>query len=193
MAELVDTPESWPVVRTEDLHRDAWVVALRADEVTRPGADDEEPFRRVVLEHPGAAVILAVDDDERVFCLAQYRHPAQRRMVELPAGLCDVAGEDPVETARRELVEEAGLEAAEWTHLASTYSSPGISNEVMHVYLARGLSEVDRVHFTAVHEEADMTEHWVPFAELREAALAGRVTDGPLVTATLLAQARGLA
>lgn len=81
-----DTPASWPVDSSTDLHRDAWILALRADVVRRPGADDEAPFRRLVVEHPGAAVVLAIDAQDRVLCLRQYRHAAQRRLIELPAG-----------------------------------------------------------------------------------------------------------
>ena len=190
--DLVDTPEEWPVVRSEDRHRDGWVMALRQDWIQRPGADEEEPFRRLVLEHPGAVVILAVDDEERVFCLWQYRHPARRRFVELPAGLLDVEGEDPVVTAQRELVEEAGLAAESWAHLGTTYSSPGISSEIHHYYLARDLREVERGDFVAHHEEADMQAGWVPAADLHAAVTDGRVTDGHTVIAVLMAQARGL-
>lgn len=190
---LVDRFESWPVARSTDLHRDDWVMALRSDRVQRPGHEHEEPFSRLVLEHPGAAIVLAVDDQERVFCLRQYRHPAQRRFVELPAGLCDTDHEDPIEVARRELLEEAGLKAGEWTHLTSTWSSPGISAEVMHFYLARRLTEADRGDFVLEHEEAEMETFWVPFGELYAAVLDGRISDGPVVQAVLLAHARGLA
>lgn len=190
--ELRDEPMTWPVSESQDLHRDGWVVALRADRVRRPGHPDEEPFRRIVLEHPGAAVVLAVDDDERVLCLWQYRHAAGRRFVEIPAGLLDHAGEEPLEVAQRELAEEAGLAATEWTHLLTTYSSPGISAEVAHIFLARGLSEVGRGDFELVHEEAEMIAGWVPFAELVAAVLDGRVGDAPVVQAVLAAQARGL-
>ena len=190
--DLSDQPAGWPVVERRDLHRDDWVVALRADWVRHPDQPEEEPFKRLVLEHPGAVIVLAVDEQERVLCLWQYRHAAQRRFVELPAGLCDAEGEEPVEVARRELREEALLEAGEWTHLATTWSSPGISEEVMHLYLARGLSEVDRGDFTPAHEEADMTTGWVPYGDLPAAVLDGRVGDGPLVQAVLLAQALGL-
>jgi ADP-ribose pyrophosphatase len=190
---LTDEPEAWPVASSTDLHRDDWVMALRSDHVNRPGHLEEEPFRRLVLEHPGAVIILAVDDRERVLCLRQYRHAAQRRFVELPAGLCDVEGEDPVEVARRELLEEAALEAGEWTHLTSAYSSPGISNEEMHFYLARDLRHADRGDFELQHEEADMETFWVPYDDLVAAVLDGRIGDAPVVLAVLLARARGLA
>lgn len=192
MSELGDVDESWPVVRSEDLHRDDWVVALRADYVRSPSHPDGEPFRRLVLEHPGAAVVLAVDDEERVVCVSQYRHPARRRFVELPAGLCDTAGEDPLEVAKRELQEEVLLSAEEWTHLTSVYSSPGISAERIHFYLARDLRDVGRGDFELEHEEADMQVFRVPFADMVEAVLDGRITDSPVIVAVLTAHARGL-
>jgi ADP-ribose pyrophosphatase len=188
--ELADTQESWPVVSSTDLFRDNWVMALRSDTIRRPDEPDGEPFSRLVLEHPGAVIVLAVDDEDRVLCLSQYRHPAERRFVELPAGLCDRDGEDPVEVARRELREEAGLEAGEWTHLTSTYPSPGISAELMHFYLARDLVDVGRGDFVAQHEEAEMETFWAPYDDLLAAVLAGRVSDAPLVLAVLLVQAR---
>lgn len=194
MPDLADTDQHWPVDSSRDLHRDDWVVALRSDLVRRPGAEDEAPFRRLVLEHPGAAVVLAVDDQERVLCLWQYRHAAGRRFVEIPAGLMDGdAGEDPLEVARRELREEAQLAAQEWTHLASTYSSPGISAEVAHLFLARDLSRQGRGDFELHHEEADMVSDWVPFDDLLGAVLDGRVQDAPVIIAVLTAHTRGLA
>ena len=189
---LRDEPTRWPVVESRDLHRDGWVVALREDRITMPDGSGE-PFRRVVLEHPGAAIVLAVDEQDRVLCLWQYRHAVGRTFVEVPAGLLDGGPEEsPLDVARRELVEEAGFEAAEWTHLVTTYASPGISAEVAHIYLARGLAEVGRGDFEPEHEEAEMRMAWVPFAALRDAVLAGEVQDAPVVIAVLAAQARGL-
>ena len=188
-----DRPESWPVAGSEYLHRDGWVVALRSDMVHRPGHLDADPFRRLVLEHPGAAMAIAIDDEERVLCLQQYRHPAERSFVEFPAGICDVEGEDPLEVARRELREEAALQAGEWTHLLSTYSSPGISAEVIHLYLARELSPADRGDFELVHEEAEMELFWAPFDELLEGVLDGRLADSPVALAVLSCRVRGLA
>jgi 8-oxo-dGDP phosphatase len=188
--ELSDVPEAWPVTATRHLYRVDWVMALREDEITAPGSP--ERFSRWVLEHPGAVIVLAVDDDGRAFCLRQYRHPARRRFVELPAGLLDQEGEPPLEAARRELREEARLEAKDWTLLGSTWSSPGISSEVMHLFLARGLRDVQDDDFEATHEEADMSTHWVPLTELLAAVLDGRLGDGPLVQTLLLAQAKGL-
>lgn len=190
-AQLRDAPESWPVHDTEDVWRGAAPFAVRRDLVSLPGTD--QPFGRIVVEHPGAVVVFAVDDRERALVLRQYRHPAGVRFVELPAGLLDQPGEDPLEAARRELVEEAALEAAAWTHLGSIWTSPGISAERIELYLARELGHVeDRGGFEPAHEEADMTAHWVPVADLLDAVLDGRLTDGPLVTAVLAYEVRGL-
>jgi ADP-ribose pyrophosphatase len=190
--ETADVPESWPVASSEDLYRSSLPFALRADRIRHPDSPREQPFTRVVLEHPGAVVILALDDQERVFCLRQYRHPARMRMLELPAGLLDVAGEAPRATAERELLEEAGLEASDWVSLGSAYSSPGISSEQIHYFLARGLRQADRGDFTPAHEEADMDTLWVPYAELLAACLDGRVRDAPVLIAVLTARQQGL-
>lgn len=180
---LADRPMSWPVVSSQDLHRDDWVVALREDVITRSGHD--ETFSRISLEHPGAVVVLAVDDDERVMCLRQYRHTNLHEFVELPAGLRDAGDEPAVETAKRELREEVELEAAHWRRLLSTYASAGVSEEVHEIFLARGLSHAPRGDFEMRHEEAEMERFWVPFEELLDAALEGRVRQGPLVQAVL--------
>ena len=148
---------SWPVVSSQDLHRDDWVVALREDVITRPG--HPEQFSRISLEHPGAVVVLAVDDDERVMCLRQYRHTSGHQFVELPAGLRDADDEPSVETARRELREEVELDASRWKLLLSTYSSAGISDEVHDIFLARGLTHAARGDFEPcglfIAEDAD--------------------------------------
>ena len=182
--ELEDVPAAWPVHSSRDLHRDAWVVGVREDEISRPGHPDER-FHRISVEHPGAVVVLAVDDAERVFLLRQYRHTSGHRFVELPAGLRDTAGEPAVETAKRELREEAELSASEWTHLLSTYPSAGILDEVQEIFLARGLQAASRGDFALHAEEAEMEAFWAPFDDLLEAVLAGRVRQGPLVQAVL--------
>jgi 8-oxo-dGDP phosphatase len=186
---LHDSPGSWPVVDSTDLHRDGWVVAMRRDRITVPGGDAADPdqvFGRVVVEHPGAALVLAIDDDERVCLIRQYRHPGTGTFVEIPAGLCDVPGEDPVETARRELAEEVALEADHWRKLLTTYPSVGITAEQHHFYLARGLHPVERPpDFVVAHEEAHLEVFWAPVDEVIDAVLDGRVQEGPLAIAVL--------
>ncbi len=178
-----DLPGSWPVVASEDLYRDDWVVALRKDRIHQPGSD--ETFDRWVFEHPGAVIVLAVDEDERVACVRQYRHPAGTTCVALPAGLRDADGEDPLETARRELLEEVELVASEWRELFALWPSAGITSERHVFYLARGLTPGDRGDFALQHEEAAMEMLWVPVDDLVEAVLGGRVTEEPISVAVL--------
>jgi 8-oxo-dGDP phosphatase len=179
-----DQPESWPVNESRDVWSGPAPFAVRNDLISVPG--HEERFWRLVVEHPGAVVVLAVDDDERALVLRQYRHPVGMRFVELPAGLLDAPGEDPLVAARRELLEEGAVEAAQWQHLSSLHTSPGINSERIEIYLARRLTAVpDRGGFEPEHEEADMTAEWVAVGDLLDGVLARRLTDGPLATAVL--------
>jgi len=180
-----DVPESWAVHETERIWEGAAPFSVRRDTISAP-ADPDVRFSRLVLEHPGAVVILAVDDEERALVLMQYRHPAAMRFVELPAGLLDVEDEEPLVAARRELREEGLVLAEHWRHLFTTYSSPGLSSETIAYYVATGLSPApDRDGFELEHEELDMTLDWVPVADLLDGVRQGRVTDGPLAQAVL--------
>ncbi|MFT4263714.1 MAG: NUDIX hydrolase [Nocardioides sp.] len=180
---VADQPESWPVVATRDVHRDDWVVAVRQDTITRPEGGEE--FTRLVVEHPGAAIVLAIDEEHQVLVLSQYRHAVQSRVVQLPAGVLDEEGEEPLDVARRELQEEAGYAAADWTPLLSYSVSPGNTDQRFHLFLARGLTEVGRGDFELRHEELDLVPTWVPFVQLLDDVVSGRVQDGGLVTAVL--------
>lgn len=181
---LADLPGSWPVVGSETVFGDHPAFGFRRDTVHRPGHPDDT-HARLVVEHPGAVVVLAVDDEGRVCCLRQYRHAGQGWFVELPAGLKDAAGEDPRDTAARELREEAELQASEWRLLLDLVPSAGILEERQQVFLARGLSPVSRGDFELHGEEAEMELFWTPVDELVEAALAGRISESPLVAAVL--------
>ena len=174
----------FPVQSTKDVYV-GHVMALRSDEVVMPGG---RAAVREILEHPGAVAIAALDADDRVMMIYQYRHPVGRRLWELPAGLLDVAGEDPVATAARELEEEAGLAATEWSVLVDVASSPGFSDESVRVYLARGLSEVSRPDL-GDDEEADLTHRWIPLTVAVRMALAGEIVNGITVAAVLATHA----
>lgn len=180
---LADVPQSWPRTGSEYVYETGWVVKFREDTIHVPDQPEHE-FTRLVVEDPGAVVVLAIDADEQVVILRQYRHAVQKRMVQLPAGKLDQPGEDPLVAAQRELREETGLAAGEWTHLLTTYASPGITSETHALYLARDLREVPR-DFEVQHEEADMTVERVPYAELLEAVLDGRAADAPLAASVL--------
>lgn len=102
---------------------------------------DGEVVEREVHGHPGAVGIVA-HDDEHVWLVRQPREPTgEEALLEIPAGKLDVEGEEPLATAKRELAEEIGKAAAEWRHLTSFYTTPGFSDEILHLYLATGLSD----------------------------------------------------
>jgi ADP-ribose pyrophosphatase len=174
----------FPVASTSDIYAGK-VMALRADEVVMPGGREA---RREIIEHPGAVAVAALDPDDRIMMIYQYRHALGRRLWEMPAGLLDVAGEDPLETARRELREEAGLEAAEWAVLLDVAPSPGFSDEAVRVYLAHGLTEVGRPDLDD-DEEADLTTRWVTLSIAVRMVLAGTIVNGVTVAAVLAAHA----
>ena len=160
------------------------IFALRRDQVRMPGG---KVVTREVVEHFGAVAVLAMDDDGNIPLVYQYRHAFGRRLWELPAGLLDVDGEAAHLTAARELREEAGLQAGTWRVLVDLDSTPGFSDESVRVYLATGLSEVDRPE--AHDEEADMTLQWYPLDEATRKVLSGEIVNAIAVAGILAAQA----
>lgn len=152
---------------------DAPIIGVRRDQVTMPGGG---VAAREVVEHFGAVAVVAYDEaTESIAMVHQYRHSVGERLWELPAGLLDFAGEDPLTTARRELVEEAGLEAHRWESLVDVATSPGFCDEASRVFLARELTSVTRPD--GEDEEADMSLSWVPLTDARQAALHGEVVN----------------
>ncbi len=146
--------------------------------------------QRDVLEHPGAVAIAAVDEKDRILLICQYRHPVAAKLWELPAGLLDVKGELPLETARRELAEEAGLRADEWHVLLDLFNSPGGSSESLRVFLARRVSQLPEGRWhTGEAEELDLPQEWVDLEDARELVLSGRIHNGTTVAGILAAHA----
>lgn len=180
---MEDTPERWPVTGSDALLT-YWLITVRADQVRMP---DDGYARRLVVTHPGAVAVLALDDAGRVLMIRQYRHPAGYQLWEIPAGLRDVDGEPLVETARRELLEETGYTASEWHVLVDTFTSPGFSNERMRIFLARGVRQAPDTGYQREHEEKFLTAEWVPLAETVHLALAGKLHNGQAVTGVLAA------
>ena len=172
---------SFDVVDSEILV-EAPILALRRDQVRMPGG---RVAAREIVEHFGAVAVVARDGAGRICLLRQWRQSAGERLVELPAGILDVAGEDPLVAARRELAEEAGVAAERWSLLTDIYTSPGFAEESVRVYLAEGLSSVDRP--APEDEEADMTESWVDLAEAADMVLRGEVTNSIAVAGILAA------
>jgi 8-oxo-dGTP pyrophosphatase MutT (NUDIX family) len=181
LADLVDPA---PLVARETAFAGkVWDIVR--DTVTFGGAS----MVREYTQHTGAVAVLAVDDEERVLLINQYRQPIGTRDWELPAGLLDIPGEAPLVAAQRELAEEADLVAAEWSELTSFHSSPGGSNEVITIFEARGLSAAPAVH-DRTDEEAEIVVRWVGLDEALDAARAGRLKNAPLLLALLTLQAR---
>jgi 8-oxo-dGTP pyrophosphatase MutT (NUDIX family) len=160
------------------------IFALRRDQVRMPGG---EVVYREIVEHFGAVAVVAMDDDGNIPMVYQYRHAFGRRLWELPAGLLDIGGEAAHLTAARELQEEAGLHAETWKVLVDLDSTPGFSDESVRVYLATGLTEVDRPE--AHDEEADMTLQWYPLEEAARKVLSGEVVNAIAVAGILAAHA----
>ncbi|MEV0336435.1 NUDIX hydrolase [Nocardia sp. NPDC050717] len=156
------------------------ILALRQDQVAMP---DGRVAEREVIEHHAAVAVLALDDDGNVVLIRQYRHPLGTRLLELPAGLLDIVGEDPLTAAKRELAEETGLAAAEWSVLVDVALSPGFTDEALRVYFATGLTETDRPD--PEHEEADLELVRMPVAEAIRAALAGEIVNATAVAGVL--------
>jgi ADP-ribose pyrophosphatase len=157
------------------------IVDVGLERVRLPTGRDVE---LEVIRHPGGAAAVAVDERGRVCLLRQYRHVAGGWLWELPAGKIDL-GEPPAATAERELAEEAGLVAASWDSLGRLHSSPGVFAEVIYLFLARGLSEVDLGH------EADevIEVHWLPLADALARCVDGSITDAKTLVGLFRADA----
>lgn len=181
-----DVPERWEV--TKSVRRfDGALLSVRTDSVRMPG---DAVADRDVVEHPGAVGVVALDRDERVLLLQQYRHPTGHLLWEPPAGLRDVDGEDPLVTARRELYEEADHRAVTWHALVDGYTSPGMSDERIRIYLARDLTEVaDEDRFVGVHEETHLPLVWVPLDDAVAKVLSGQLHNPMAVMGILAAYA----
>lgn len=156
------------------------IVNVRLDSAELP--DGSEALREVV-EHPGGVAVIPVEDDGTVWCVRQFRYPFAEELLEVPAGKLE-RGEQPLSCAVRELSEETGLTADEMIDLGPHYSSPGYSQEVLHIYLARGLhpgkAHLDKGEFLNVEKH--------PLDELVALALAGKLPDGKTALAVLKAK-----
>jgi ADP-ribose pyrophosphatase len=163
------------------------IMALRVDEVRMP---DGAVAVREVVEHLGAVAVVALDEAGQVTLIRQYRHAVGQYLIELPAGLLDVPGESAPATARRELFEEAALHAGSWHTLLDLRPTPGLSDEVVRVFLARELTEVPVAErYVGTHEEVDLEAYRVPLDDAVADTLAGRI-ENAVAVAGLLAAAR---
>lgn len=145
---------------------------------------------REFIRHPGAVAIVALDDDDRVLLIRQYRHPVRSYLWEVPAGLLDVPGEPLVGAAQRELAEEADLAAGTWHTLVDYYTTPGGSDEDLRVFLARDLTELpEGARYERSEEELGMPSTWVPLAEAVTLVQSGAIHNPSAVVGILAAHA----
>lgn len=149
---------------------------------------NEGKISRDYVDHTGAVAVLALDDNDRLITIRQYRHPIRMREWEIPAGLLDIAGESPLVAAQRELAEEVDLQADFWSVLSDYYTSPGGSNEIVRIFLARDVHNIP-VAYERSDEEADMEVRWVSLDDAHRAVLAGHVSNSIFSIAILTAYA----
>ncbi|WP_217141547.1 NUDIX hydrolase [Streptomyces sp. AC627_RSS907] len=178
---IKDTPEEWEIRGTQTPFRGK-KTSVRTDDVVMP---DGSVVTRDYQVHPGSVAVLALDDEDRVLVIRQYRHPVREKLWEIPAGLLDVPGENPLHAAQRELYEEAHVKAEDWRVLTDVYTTPGGCDEAVRIFLARNLSEVDGDRFEVEDEEADMELARVPVGDLVRGVLAGDLHNNCLVVGVL--------
>jgi ADP-ribose pyrophosphatase len=160
------------------------IVTLRVDQVTLASGVQTE---REVIHHAPAVAMLALTDEGKILLVRQYRHPVGRAILEIPAGLVEV-GEDPRETARRELMEEVGYDADNLQRIGSFYSSPGFSDEIIHLFLATGLHPASR----EADDDEDLRVLSLTLEEWGEALKEEGTMDSKTAAAFWWLQARGI-
>lgn len=174
-----------PSVISSEVVFDGAVWDVRRDTFDLEG----QTLVREVVDHPGAVAVLALDEDGDALLIRQYRHPVAAHEWEIPAGLLDIAGEDPLVAAQRELLEEADVTADDWAVLVDYFTSPGGLDEAIRVYLARGLHPVaESERHERDGEEALIVHRTVPLDEIAEAVLSGDLHNSTLIIAALAAR-----
>lgn len=142
---------------------------------------------REYVDHTGAVAVLAFNEKEELLLMKQYRRPVGKFLMELPAGLLDVPGESELDCAKRELAEEAGLEAASWSVLLSFHTTPGGNTEAITIFVAKDLSP-SKMDYQATGEEVDMPKSWVPIDEAVKLVLSGKIMSPSAVVGIMAYQ-----
>jgi len=176
-----DEPLSIPVLSTETVYEGAIWNVVRD---TFPYND--EVLSRDYVDHTGAVAVVALNERDEVMMIRQYRHSIRTVNWEIPAGLLDIPGEDLLVCGKRELAEEADLEADHWEFLTTLNTTPGGSNEFIHIYVATGLRSLTH-DYVRTGEEADLEMRFVPLRDAVEAAVTGKIRNQIAVTALLAA------
>lgn len=181
--QIQDTAADFPLIASTQRHSAS--VFDVVEERFLLGQDGQE-LTRAYMKHMSAVAVLALDENDRVLLIRQYRHPVRMYLWEIPAGLLDSEGESMLSSAKRELAEEADLEAETWHTLVDFYTTPGASNEAIRIYLAEDISKVpaEQRHLREA-EEAEIVPTWVPLTEAVMLALSGRIHNPTAVTGVL--------
>lgn len=159
------------------------------DVVSKSFHFQDDLLTREYIQHPGAVAVLAINEQDEVLLIKQYRAPVNEYLYEMPAGLRDEEDESDLESAKRELSEEADFQAESWTHLHSFYTTPGSSSEVIEIFLAENLGPTGFT-FDRTSEEKGMVPIWIPFHEVLAAVMQSKTKSPTLVVAILALAAR---
>lgn len=154
------------------------IITVQLDTVELPNGKEAE---REVVRHPGGVAVLALTEDKQVYMVRQYRYPMGYETLELPAGKLDGKGESVETAGRRELAEETGLTAEKMTYLGASLASPGFTDEVLHMYLAEGLTHGE----SHPDEDEFLNLEKLPFDTLVEKVMSGEIIDGKTISTTL--------
>ena len=167
-------------ISSENIY-DGTLLHVKKDKVELPNGDISY---REWIKHPGASAVIPVTDNNEIILVRQYRYPIQALTMEIPAGKLDVAGEDPLECAKRELEEETGYSAQEYQFLTKLATTVGFSDEFIYIYAARGL-KAGQQH---TDEDEFINVVTVPLDKAVEMVHSGEILDGKSVVAILMLQ-----
>ena len=160
-----DQPVDIPAISSRVIHK-GMVWDLVSDTFDFNG----EELTREYVKHTGAVAVLTINDKDELLLLKQYRRPVESFLMEFPAGLLDVPGEQALDCAKRELAEEANLQASYWEELISFHATPGGNSETITVFVARGLTDANS-EYVSSGEEKNMPKSWVPIKRALESVL----------------------
>jgi len=173
-ADHADSPLAWVVASSTERYSSPF-LSVRTDVIVDPMSEHHE---RVVVQPRGAVAVLALDEESRVLLVEQYRHPVGARLLELPAGTLDVAGEPALAAAQRELFEEGDVSASTWEETLGLWATPGYSSERWQLFRATDLAPVPHEERTKRHaEEADLEQWWMPLDDAVQAIFEGRISN----------------
>jgi ADP-ribose pyrophosphatase len=164
-----DQPVDIPAISSRLIHK-GMVWDLVSDTFDFNG----DELTREYVKHTGAVAVLTINDKDELLLMKQYRRPVGSFLMEFPAGLLDVPGETSLDCAKRELAEEANLQASDWEKLISFHATPGGNSETITIFVAKGLSDAASEYVTS-GEEKDMPQSWVPINEALESVLSSKI------------------